>query len=106
MSATFMHVGIPITTKKPGMTYSEDMKIWISNPDDNELKIEYVKFEEGTPMPEIMHKNPHVAYLVDDMDKYLMQADRVIVEPVNIGGGTSIAFIVKDDTIIELMQNA
>ena len=71
MSAEYMHIGIPVTNKKPGMSYVESLKLWMSNPDDYEYKIEYLKFEEGTPFPEIMHRAPHVAYKVDDIEIHL-----------------------------------
>lgn len=32
MSAEYMHIGIPVTNKKPGMTYNEGLKLWMSNP--------------------------------------------------------------------------
>lgn len=63
-----MHIGIPITNRKPGMVYNEGAKFWFSNVDDYDYKIEYLKFEEGTPFPEVLHRNPHVAYLVDDLE--------------------------------------
>jgi hypothetical protein len=103
MSAKYLHVGIPITTKKPGMTFNDGLKIWMSNPDDHDFKIEYLRFEEGTPFPEIMHKNPHIAYEVDDMAKYLADADQVIFQPLALSPTMTIAFIIKDDTIIELI---
>ena len=104
MAATYMHIGIPVTNKKPGMTYNEDMKLWMSNPDDYDYKIEYLKFEEGTPFPEIMHKNPYVAYKVDDAEPYLKAADQVIFGPVALNETTRIAFILQDDAIIELYE--
>ena len=52
MTATYMHIGIPITEKKPNMIYNEAMKFWVSNVDDYDYKVEYLKFEEGTPFPE------------------------------------------------------
>ncbi len=103
MSAKYLHVGIPVTNKKPGMVYNDGLKIWLSNPEDYDYKIEYLRFEEGTPFPEIMHKNPHVAYEVDDLDKYLSDADRVIFGPLAISEAMTIAFVVKDDTIMELV---
>ena len=106
MGAEYMHVGIPITTKKPGMTYVEGMKIWMSNPDDYEYKIEYLKFEEGTPFPEIMHRNPHVAYKVDNLEKHLEDADETIFPPTEIGPGTRIAFAIKDGAILEFYEQA
>lgn len=104
MSAEYMHIGIPVTNKKPGMTYNEGMKIWMSNPEDYDYKIEYLRFEEGTPFPEIMHKNPHVAYKVDNADHYMEDADQVIFGPVALSDTVRIAFIIKDDTIIELYE--
>ena len=70
MAAEYMHIGIPVLNKKEGMTYNEDMKFWVCNVDDYDFKIEYLKFEEGTPFPEILSKQPHVAYRVDDLDHY------------------------------------
>ena len=78
MSAEYMHIGIPITNKKPGMTYNEGAKFWVSNVDDYDYKIEYLKFEEGTPFPEVLHRCPHVAYKVDSLEKYIANADSVI----------------------------
>lgn len=104
MSATYMHIGIPVTNKKPGMTYNEGMKLWMSNPDDYDYKIEYLKFEEGTPFPEIMHKNPHVAYKVDDLEKYMADADQVLFGPAQASETARLAFIIKDDAIIELYE--
>lgn len=104
MAVKYMHIGIPITNKKPGMVYNEDMKLWMSNPDDYEYKIEYLKFEEGTPFPEILHKNPHTAYQVDNADPYLQQADRILYGPVSGGEGVRLAFIELDGAIIELYE--
>lgn len=50
MAATYMHIGIPVTNKKPGMVYNEGARFWCSNVDDYDYKIEYLKFEEGTPL--------------------------------------------------------
>ena len=89
MSAEYMHIGIPITNKKPGMTYNEGAKFWVSNVDDYDYKIEYLKFEEGTPFPEVLHRNPHVAYKVDDLQKYIDDADSVICGPMGHPGAVS-----------------
>lgn len=104
MSAEYLHIGIPVTNKKPGMTYVEGVKLWMSNPEDYDYKIEYLKFEEGTPFPEIMHRNPHVAFKVDDANPYLDDADEVIFGPVTNDDGSRMAFIIKDGAIIELLE--
>ena len=104
MTATYMHIGIPITEKKPTMIYNEAMKFWVSNVDDYDFKIEYLKFEEGTPFPEILSKQPHVAYKVDDLEHYADQADRVIFGPLELGPGVRLAFVIWDDAIVELYE--
>jgi len=107
MSAEYMHIGIPITNKKPGMTYNEGAKFWVSNVDDYDYKIEYLKFEEGTPFPEVLHRNPHVAYRVDDLQKYMDDADSVICGPMDANDkGDKLAFVWKDGAILELYQEA
>lgn len=103
MSATYLHTGIPVTNRKPGMTYNEELKLWMGNPDDYDFKLEYLKFEEGGPFPEIMHKNPHIAFQVENVDDYLKDADQVIFGPAG-EVGSRMAFIIKDDTIIELLE--
>ena len=104
MSAEYMHIGIPITNKKPGMTYNEGAKFWVSNVDDYDYKIEYLKFEEGTRFPEILSKQPHVAYKVDNMDPYLKEAQQVIFGPETLSDTVRLAFITLDDAIIELYE--
>ena len=55
MSAEYMHIGIPVTTKKPNMVYNDVLKFWVNTDvDAYDYKIEYLKFDEGTPFPEIM----------------------------------------------------
>ena len=104
MSAEYMHIGIPITNKKPGMVHNEGAGFWVSNVDDYDYKIEYLKFEEGTPFPEEIHRNPHVAYKVDNMDPYLKEAQQVIFGPETLSDTVRLAFIILDDAIIELYE--
>ena len=55
MAAEYMHIGIPVLNKKPGMVYNEWGKFWvIESVDEYDYKIEYLKFEEGTRFPEIL----------------------------------------------------
>ena len=104
MSATYMHIGIPVTNKKPGMTYNEGAKFWVSSVDDYDYKIEYLKFEEGTPFPEVLHRNPHVAYRVDRLEPYIEDADGIICGPMDAGEKDRLAFVWKDGAIIELYE--
>ena len=101
MGFKFMHVGVPTVTVQPNETYVEPMKLYkteIVEP----FNIEYLRFQDGTPFPEIMHVNPHVAYEVDCIEEASKGA-KVIVDPIDIGDAI-ISFIVKDNVIFELYQ--
>ena len=39
MSAEYMHIGIPITNRKPNMVYNAGAKFWVSHVDDYDYKI-------------------------------------------------------------------
>ena len=96
MSADYTHIGIPVLNKKPGMVYNEWGGFWVNESvDAYDYKIEYLKFES---------KQPHVAYAVDDIEHYIADADRVIFGPESLGEGVRLAFVVKDDAIIELYE--
>ena len=105
MAATYMHIGIPVLNKKPNMVYNEWGKFWVNESvDAYDYKIEYLKFEEGTCFPEILSKQPHVAYKVDNMDPYITQAQQVIFGPEVLSGSVRLAFVIQDDAIIELYE--
>lgn len=104
MSAEYMHVGISVLNKKPNMVYNEWGGFWVNESvNEYDYKIEYLKFEEGTRFPEILSKQPHVAYLVDDLDHYIEDADQVIFGPEPVGDDR-LAFVIKDDAIFELYE--
>lgn len=104
MSAEYMHVGIPVLNKKPNMVFNEWGGCWVNESvDEYDYKIEYLKFEEGTRFPEILSKQPHVAYLVDNLEHYIEDADQVIFGPEPVGDDR-LAFVIKDDAIFELYE--
>ena len=51
-----------------------------------------------------MHRNPHVAYKVDDLEKYIADADSVICGPMMANEKDRLAFVWKDGAILELYE--
>ncbi len=106
MSAEYMHVGIPVLNKKPGMIYNDWGKFWVNESvDEYDYKIEYLKFDEGTRFPEILSKQPHVAYKVDNLEPYAAQAQQIIFGPERVSDTVRLAFVIVDDAIIELYED-
>lgn len=60
---------------------------------DHDYKIEYLKFEEG-PLPEEIHRRPHVTYKMNNLDKYAADADSVTRGPIPVNEkGDRLAFV-------------
>ncbi len=97
------HFGVPTLEKQPGENYVEGMKVHLTDYSQSPNKIEFLRFEEGSWLPELIQKVPHIAYEVPDMKAALEGAD-VIVEPMDAGDGLSIAFIVEEGIPIEIMS--
>ena len=92
------HFGVPTTTPQPGEVYAEGLKVWLTNFNESPNKIEYLRFEEGSWMPELIQKVAHIAYEVDDLAAELKGA-KVLVEPMPGGENLTIAFIEEGDII-------
>lgn len=78
------------------------MKVYLTDYNESPNKIEFLRFEEGSPLPEIIQKVPHIAYEVPDMDEALEGAE-IIIEPFESGDNATLAFILEEGIPIELM---
>lgn len=103
MNYPFSHIGIPTTEDKNWDGFYEPGKIHYTEFDKDEFNIEWVKFDADTPMPELMQKMPHVAYLVDNIEDAL-QGKEILVETFSPGEGVRVAFIVHNGAPVEFME--
>jgi hypothetical protein len=102
MSHKFLHIGVPTTKIRPNEIYVEPMKIYKVEPEHSDFAMEYIRFQDGTPFPEVMQFNPHIAFEVDSIEEAAKGA-QVIVEPIDLGDAI-ICFVVKDNVVLELME--
>lgn len=100
----FHHVGIPTHEPKPGETYSADSKLFITDIDSHPYRVEWLRFEPGSPLPQIIQTVPHVAFEVEDLEKAIEGKD-VLVWPKTTANGHRIAFIVEGGAPIEFVQS-
>lgn len=96
------HYGIPTLEKQANEIYAEGMKVYLTDYANSPNRIEFLRFEEGSWLPEIIQKVPHIAYEVPCMETALKGAN-VIVEPCRGGENLTIAFIVEEGIPLELM---
>ena len=99
----FHHVGFPTSEPKQGERYMEDVKVHVTGFDSNEFGIEWLRFEPGTPMPELVQRMAHVAFQVNDLDA-AMQGRKVIFGPHDAGDGIRFVYIESDGAPVELIE--
>ena len=68
---TFHHVGIPVPDVMPGMIYVPELKMHALGYFDTPYAIEWMRFDEDNALPQLVKKQIHVAYVVDDLDSAL-----------------------------------
>lgn len=96
------HFGIPTTTKQESENYAEGLKVWLTDYSASPNRIEFLRFEKGSCMPELIQTVPHIAYEVECMESALKNA-KVIVEPMQSSENLSIAFIEEEGIPVEIM---
>jgi hypothetical protein len=98
----FHHVGIPTDARRADETYLADGKLYITDANASPNRIEWLRFEPDSPMPEMLKSLPHIAYKVDDLAAEMAGAE-VLVEPFTPMEGVTVAFIIEEGAPIELM---
>lgn len=99
----FHHLGIPTDKIKKGEEYLEDLKFWVSGYEESPYNIEWMRFEDDCPQPELIKTIPHIAFEVDDLDEAI-QGKKVIVRPTSPSPGIKVAFIEDNGAPIEFLQ--
>ncbi len=97
------HIGIPTTVKQAKEGYSEDMRLFITDPADSINKIEFLRFEKESTMPELIQTTAHVAYQVEDIVEET-KGKKIVYPITKLSDNMTIAFIEEDGIAIELIE--
>ncbi|WP_152285657.1 VOC family protein [Flavicella marina] len=103
MDYKFSHIGIPTTEEKNWDGFYEPGKIHYTDFSKDEYGVEWIKFDSDSPMPEMMQKLPHVAFLVDNIEEAI-EGKEILVETFSPGEGVRVAFIVHNGSPVEFME--
>ena len=99
----YHHLGIPTSEKRPGEVHLEHLGIFVSGYGKSPYNIEWTRYEEDAPYPEIVKTVPHVAFEVDDLEREL-EGKKVIIEPNSPRSGVTVAFIEDNGAPVEFLQ--
>ena len=99
----YHHVGIPTTAPRPGETYLEAYKTFCTDHESNPFGIQWMRYEDDCPLPELVKTVPHVAFQVDDLAAALV-GHEVLIEPNSPSPGVTVAFVVVEGAPVEFLE--
>ncbi len=99
----YHHIGIPYLEPRPGEQHVAHLKIFVSGFERSPYGVEWMRFEPGCGVPEIIRRVPHVAFEVDDLDAAIV-GKQVLTPPNSPSEGCRVAMIVHDGAPIELIE--
>ena len=99
----YHHLGVPTDTPRPGERYLEALKMYVSGFETSPYGVEWMRFEPGSPVSELVRTVPHVAFEVDDLDAEL-RGKEVLSEPSSPSAGVRVAMILHNGLPVELLE--
>lgn len=101
----YHHLGIPTDKRMPDETYVPKFKFYVSGFNTSPFGIEWMRFEEDSPIEKLVQTVPHLAFEVDDLDFELLNRDlKVITKPNSPSQGVRVAMIEHNGAPIELIE--
>jgi|SRR5664280_2541840 hypothetical protein len=101
----YHHLGIPTDEIMPGEKYVPQFKFFVSGFSESPFGIEWMRFEENSPIDRLIQTVPHLAFEVVDLDYELSAHDlKVITEPNSPSEGIIVAMIEHNGAPIELIE--
>jgi hypothetical protein len=99
----YHHLGIPTTDTREGEVYLAEHRLYVSGYETSPYGIEWMRFEPGCDLPELVKTVPHLAFRVDDLAAAL-RGKTVLIEPNSPSRGVIVAFVVDDGAPVEFLQ--
>ncbi len=99
----YHHLGIPTTEPRTGERYLDGHGVFVSGYETSPYGIEWMRFEPGSPVPELVRMVPHVAFEVDNLDEAL-RGKEILIQPNSPSPGVRVAFVVDNGAPVEFLE--
>lgn len=99
----FHHLGIPTKKKLKDEEHLKDLKVFVSGFGRSPYGVEWNRFENDAPYPDLVKTVPHLAFEVDNLEDAI-KGKKVIIEPNSPSPGVVVAFIEDNGAPIEFLQ--
>ena len=99
----FNHIGIPTKGNFEDEIDLPHLKMTVSDHENNPYGIQWQRYWENAPYPELVKTVPHVAFVVENLLREI-DGKKVIIQPNSPSKGLMVAFIEINGALIELME--
>ncbi len=99
----YNHIGIPTIARFDGEIDLPHLKITVSDHANNPFGIQWQRYWDDAPYPELVKTVPHVAFEVEDLQAALA-GQKIIIAPNSPSAGVLVAFIEVNGAPVELLQ--
>jgi hypothetical protein len=99
----YNHIGIPTTERFDGEIDLPHLEITVSDYTDNPFGIQWQRYWDDAPYPEVVKRVAHVAFEVDDLGTALI-GQKILIPPNSPSRGVMVAFIEVNGAPVELLQ--
>jgi hypothetical protein len=99
----FNHIGIPTKDSFENEIDLPHLKMTVSDHKNNPFGIQWQRYHQDAPYPELVQSVPHVAFEVENLKEYIKDHE-VIIEPNSPSPGVTVAFIKVNGAPVELME--
>jgi hypothetical protein len=101
----YHHTGIPASIRMPGEKYLPQFKFYVSGFSTSPFGIEWMRFEEDSPVSNLIQSVPHIAFMVENIDEELKKHDfKIITEPNSPADGIRVVMIEHNGAPVELIE--
>ena len=101
----YHHMGIPTNKVMPGEKYLPQFKLYVSGFSTSPFGVEWMRFEDDSPVSPLIQTVPHIAFEVDDLEKELRTRGlKIITEPNKTAEGITVAMIEHNGAPVELIE--
>ncbi len=101
----FHHIGVPTDKKLPNELYSSLYKMYTSDGSNQDIHIQFHRFDEGSSLDKRIQNSMHIAFKTDDIEKYISNKEVImpLYEPFK---GYKVAMVLLDGIPIEIIETS
>jgi len=99
----YHHLGVPTTEAREDEYFLPDFGMHVTGYENNPFRIEWMRFEEDSPLPELVKTLPHIAFQVEDLEA-AVEGYELLIPPNSPSEGVRVAFVVHDGAPVEFLE--